>query len=118
MWTSAYLLAWFRAFAFTQIVEAPLYRRALGVSWMKALAPSAITHPLVWFFFPHLLRYRLHLSYTSYVVVVEMFAWLAEALFLALAARIPGRRAVVVSLAVNAASFSLGLLSHALFGVP
>lgn len=118
MWTSAYLLTWLRAFAFTQIVEAPLYRHALGVSWAKALAPSAITHPLVWFFFPHLLRYRLHLSYTTYVVVVEVFAWLAEALYLAIAARIPARRAIVASLAVNAASFTLGLLSHAWFGVP
>lgn len=73
--TSLHLAVWLRAFAFTQIVEAPVYRRALGVSWIAALGASAITHPFVWFVFP-----RLGSSWLVRTATSEIFAWLVEAL--------------------------------------
>ena len=50
------LALWARAFVFTQIIEAPIYRRVVGTSWGRSLAPTALTHPLVWFAFPPLGR--------------------------------------------------------------
>jgi len=41
-----------KAFAFTEIVEAPLHRRLVPTRWGPALAAGAITHPFVWFLFP------------------------------------------------------------------
>jgi hypothetical protein len=108
---------WLRAFVFTQIIEAPIYRRALGVSWGRALAPTAITHPIVWFVFP-LLR-RVGVDYVSMVILAELFAWLVEAAFLAKTQpRVPMKKALLVSLAANAASVLLGLACRALFGAP
>lgn len=112
-----YVLAWLRAFVFTQLVEAPLYRRVLGVSWAKALLASTITHPFVWFFFPWVCG-RLHTGYRIQVVVSELFAWWVEAAFFRLTARVAWPRAVGVSLLVNAASVVLGLLSRHFFGTP
>jgi hypothetical protein len=100
--TSVYVVAWLKAFAFTEIVEAPIYRAALRVTWWKALLASAITHPFVWFFFPWL----------------ELFAWLVEALFFRRAARVAWKRALLWSFVANAASVVLGLTSRALFGTP
>lgn len=108
---------WLRAFVFTQIIEAPIYRRMLGVSWGRALAPSARAHPAVWFLFP-LLR-RLGIDYVPMVILAELFAWLAEALFLARTQpRVPVRKALLVSLVANATSVLLGLACRELFGAP
>lgn len=108
---------WLRAFVFTQIIEAPIYRRMLGVSWGRALAPTAITHPIVWFVFP-LLR-RAGIDYVSMVILAELFAWLVEAAFLAKTQpRVAMKRALVVSLVANGTSVLLGLACRALFGVP
>lgn len=115
--TAAYLLAWARAFAFTELVEAPIYRRLLGVSWPMALAASAITHPFVWFVFPRLAA-ALDVGYLPYAVFAELFAWLVEAWFFQRAARVPIARALLASLSANAASVLLALLSRALFDVP
>lgn len=105
------LLAWLTAFAFTQAVELPVYRRG-GCSWGGAFAASALTHPVVWFvIFP-----LLHAGYVEKIVVAETFAVLAEALWLRFALRVP--HALGWSLAANALSFGLGLLSRALFGRP
>ncbi len=116
------LLAWARAFVFTQIVEAPIYRRLLGVRWAAALGASALTHPNVWFVFPWLGR-RLDVGYVPMVVAAEVFAWLAEAAFLTQASRAApaarGWRVVLAgAFAANAASVALGLGSRRLFGVP
>jgi hypothetical protein len=117
MFTTAYLLAWARAFAFTQIVEAPLYRRMLRVGWGKALAASTITHPFVWFVFPPLAE-RFGIAYLPYAVVSELFAWLVEAFFFARYAGVKPGRALLASLVANGASVALGLASRALFGLP
>lgn len=104
-------LAWLGAFAFTQLVEVPVYRRA-GCSWRGAFAASAITHPVVWFVIFPLLRAR----YAEKVVVAEAFAVLVEALWLRVALKNP--RPLAWSLAANGLSFGLGMLSRYLFGWP
>ncbi len=114
MLTAAYLLAWLRALAFTQVVEAPIYRRALGVGWPRALLPSFVTHPFVWFAFPQLTR--LGLSYAAWVAAAEVTVWLVEAGLLVRLARAPWSRALLASLAGNGASFLLGLAANELFG--
>ncbi len=106
-----YALAWLKAFAFTQLIEAPVYRRA-GCSWAGALAASALTHPALWFvIFPYV-----PLGYVAKAVVAEVFAWTVEALWLRFALRVP--RAWMWSLLANGLSFSLGIASRALFGWP
>jgi len=110
------LIAWLRAFLFTEIVEAPIYRRILGVSWADSLAPSALTHPIVWFVFPLVPRI-LGIPWLAAIVLAEIFAWLAEAAYLRIRG-VPWGRAVLASLVANGASLGLGLLSRALFGVP
>lgn len=113
-----YVLAWARAFVFTQVVEAPIYRRALRVAWWRALAPSALTHPFVWFAFP-LLCTVLGLGWTPAMALAELFAWLVEAAFFVVTKpRVPWRRAVLASLGANAASLVLGLTLRAIVGVP
>lgn len=102
---------WLAAFAFTQIVEVPIYRRALGGRALVAFGASALTHPVVWFVFPRLP----FASYLAMVAAAEVFAWLVEAAYL----RAFGlRRALAWSLVANAASLGLGLASRALFGAP
>jgi hypothetical protein len=110
----AYLFAWLRALAFTQIVEAPVYRRTLGVSWWRALLPSFLTHPFVWFAFPQLTRAGI--SYALWVAIAEVSVWLVEAALLARLARVTWPRALLVSLLGNGASFLLGLAANELFG--
>lgn len=112
------LWLWARAFVFTQVVEAPIYRRMLGTSWGRSLAPTALTHPFVWFAFPPLGR-ALGLSYWGMVGLAELFAWLAEAAFLATTKpKVPMKKALLVSLIANGASVALGLVCRELFGAP
>ena len=103
------LRAWLLAFTFTQAVEIPIYRRAGAPLWV-AFAASALTHPVVWFLFP-----QAGLGWIWMVVWAELFAWLAEALWLHWH-RV--QRPLVWSLLANGASLSLGLLSRHLFGLP
>lgn len=129
---------WFWAFAFTQLVEVPIYLRALSgrdrvpvLPWPQrvglAFLASALTHPYVWFVlfalfysvafddlaarWPGLGAHR----YTVYILVAESFAVGVEALLL----RACGlRRALLWSLLANASSAGLGFLSRALFAWP
>jgi hypothetical protein len=106
---------WLYAFVFTQVVEIPIYRRPLGGRTLVAFGASAITHPIVWFVFPALPWFR---GYWPMIAAAELFAWVVEA-FYVYGFGVRGlRRAFLWSLAANGASFSLGLLSHALFGRP
>jgi hypothetical protein len=107
-----YLLAWLRAFLFTQMVEVPIYAVGMRVGVWPAFGASAITHPLLWFvIFPHL-----HLPYRWLLVVGETFAFVVEAGYFALCFR--RRRAWLWSAVANAASFGTGMLSRWLFGMP
>jgi hypothetical protein len=102
--------AWLIAFAFTQVVEVPIYLRARA-GWRAAFLASAFTHPVVWFGFPAL-REWVH-SYWGTVVLMECFAIGAEAVWLSTRGV---RRALLWSLLANGASVALGFLSRAVFG--
>lgn len=117
------MTAWLIAFAFTQAVEVPIYLRATGGRLGVSFLASTLTHPVVWFVFPALLSGLERLvgadlglpGYVGMVVCAELFAWLAEALWLR---RHGVVRALLISLLANGSSLSLGLLSRALFDVP
>ena len=71
-----------------------------------------IRSELLWFvIFPYL-----HLSYFWLVVTGESFAFLAEAAYFAFLFR--RRHALLWSALANTASFSAGMLSRRLFGIP
>jgi hypothetical protein len=101
---------WIGWFLFTQIVELPIYSWPLRGRVAVAFGASALTHPVVWFVFP-----RFGMDWTPMAVSAETFAVVVEALWL----RAFGvKRALLWSLLGNAASFGLGLASHAFWGVP
>jgi hypothetical protein len=110
---ASYLRAWLSAFLFTQLVEMPIYRRGLGVSWLAAFGASALTHPIVWFVIFH---DAVRWDYTTKAVAAELFAWLAEAAYFRFC--FGRKKALVWALLANAASVALGLISRALFGAP
>jgi hypothetical protein len=118
---SPHLRAWLSAFLFTQAVEVPIWAYALrrhraGGPWplwacaAAGFGASTITHPIVWFWFPAHVR-----DYTAMVIQAEVFAVVAEALYMDV---LRLRWALAWSLAANAASAGLGLLSRWLFGWP
>ncbi len=105
------LWRWLLAFAFTQIVEVPIYRIPLqGRTWV-AFGASTLTHPIVWFLFPMIP----HLGYWPMVALAEVFAVIVEAAYLRLF-RTPGP--LLWSLTANGASSGLGFLSRYFFGLP
>lgn len=108
---SSYVIAWAWAFAFTQAIEIPVYRRLLDCGIVRAFGASALTHPLIWWLFPHS-----QVPYVVAVTVAELFAWLVEAAYFAWQYGI--RRALFASLIANGASFVLGMISRRLFGFP
>lgn len=108
------LLRWVVAFAFTEIVEVPIYRRMLGSGFLEALGASAVTHPLLWFVFVPAVRG--HLTYVQYAAIGEVLVVLVEAAYFALV--FARKRALLASIAANGASYLLGLVAHALFGWP
>ena len=108
------LAAWLSAFAFTLVVEAPLYRRALQDTpaahpWAPWL--SVPTHPVVYFVFPALWPG----SPLTQTLAAEAFAVLAEGCLLQ---RLGASRPMAWALVANIASAGLGLVSRALFGWP
>jgi len=122
---SPYTQAWLGAFAFTQVVEVPIWAYALrrhrklgpdGRPWpvwacaALGFAASFITHPYVWFVFPGLIPH-----YVTMVVVAEVFAVGVEALYAGLLGL---RWPLAWSLLANAASALLGLASRERFGWP
>jgi hypothetical protein len=105
--------AWFAAFLLTYAVEAPivlaLTRGAeAGLARRAALVLFAqlATHPLVWFVFPYIVGLR---GGTA-TLLSELWAWVAEAVFYALAFRgVTLTRAVAVSALANGASVLVGI---------
>ena len=116
------------AFAFTQVIEIPLYLRWARLRPGAAFGASLITHPIVWFALPALWAslylagvYPLvgELDRTSYALgygaIAETFAILVEALYLrCLGAPRPFRTALLV----NAISAAIGTATHVLTGWP
>jgi hypothetical protein len=126
-----YVRQWFDAFWFTQAVEVPIYVAALrrlrqrdraAPDWLDrlpwqiavAFAASLLTHPIVWFVIPHIP----HQTYRQFIVRAEGFAWVAEALWVAGIGGFRYGRALLVSLAANAASAGLGELCRYFIGWP
>jgi hypothetical protein len=137
--------AWLSAFALTQLVEIPIYTRAIRARDTVSRAPEN-TNPrrpaadaiptlsprlripllatrVARAFLPSALTHplvwfafpRLPLAYLPMVVCAELFAFFAEAALLR-ALRVP--RALAWSFLANAASLGVGLLLRALVGWP
>lgn len=109
-------MSWWVGFALTQAIEMPIYllgmrRSAFPLAWRVGIAfgASALTHPIVWFVLPELLEARW--GYWTFVAIAEVFAVVAEALYLR-ALKIEG--AWGLSLVANAASALTGLVLHQL----
>jgi hypothetical protein len=106
------VLAWARAFALTLVIElavaVPLLSRDLPSLPRRLILVTfsqLSTHPLLWFVLP-----ALHLRRDLFLIAAELWAWLGEAAFYAVA--IPGLsvpRAAGISLGANAASIGIGL---------
>jgi hypothetical protein len=105
---------WFRAFVLTLAVELPIgavLLRRFEPAWPRLLVlilfANLASHPAVWFIFTQLFL----VGTPEYVVAAEGWAIGIEALFYWAVFRglSPGR-ALLVSLAANAASFLLGRL--------
>lgn len=114
--TEGYILAWLRAFVFTQLVEVPIYMRLARTTPAVAFGASAITHPILWFvIFPLMPG-----GFAVKLAVGELFAWLGEAAYLRYVVRVEPSlaRALAWSLIANAASAGLGELCRALTGLP
>jgi hypothetical protein len=104
-------LAWLAAFAFTQLVEVPIYAPAFRTKRvLKAFGASAITHPVVWWVIPRLWPDAWG-GYWGTVVVAETFAVVVEAAYLVVLGVRP-RWAVPWSLAANGASCGLGFFVY------
>ncbi len=109
------MIAWLGALLFTQLVEVPIYLRALRDvdarrRWGVAVGASLVTHPVVWWVFP-----LLGVRYAWMVVLAETFAIAVEGLLLH---RCGVRGAWLWSAGANITSATLGLTSRALFGWP
>lgn len=108
-----WVLDWLRAFAITVAVEAlvatPLLRRAeprVARRLAALLLVNLATHPLVWFLFPGLAT-----RYAIRVALSEAWAFGAEAgAYLVIWPHLGARRAFLVSLLANGASFGAGML--------
>lgn len=113
---------WIRAFAFTLVVEVPLF--VLVAKWGRspsvraplfriALAGAAgtvLTHPMLWFVWPRVVS-----NYTAYIASGElMVAAIETVTFYGIARPISLKRAGLASLVANGASFGLGMLVQAL----
>ncbi|WP_437596591.1 hypothetical protein [Sorangium sp. So ce590] len=119
------------AFVLTQVIEVPIYRRALGVRPLVAFGASLITHPIVCFVMPAAWRTlyvavirddpRFVLGETGYFlgygVLAEGFAVAVEAAYF-WKVGITARRAFGWALAANATSSLLGLVLRAATGWP
>ena len=114
--TRSYFLKWALAFAFTQIVEVPIYQRILRVRFWPAFGASLITHPIFWFVAaPTLSQY---LPYWHMAAACELTIPVIEALYLALFFRCKVHMAFAGAFVANAASFGLGVFANWAFGFP
>jgi len=108
------MIRWLGAFAITQLVEVPIYARALKGHLGVAFAASALTHPVVWFAFPILGR-SYGIVYLHMVLLAELFAVTFEALWLH---HHDVERPLLWSIGANASSVAIGLGIRHLFGWP
>ncbi len=118
--TADWILKWLLAFALTQSCEMGIYanvpgpERPLRERIAVAFGASAITHPIVWFVITPL-YHPLGLDWWTMVAIAEVFAFLAEAMWLMAF----GHRWIVAfgaSLAANGLSFTIGLFCYEALG--
>lgn len=112
------MTGWLIAFAFTQVVEVPVWAAALKGKPLPArlglaFAASAVTHPFVWFVFPPLLKPLL--GWWGYLLIAEAFAVIVEALMMRAAGL---KDALLWALLANGLSAGLGFTFRQLFGWP
>ncbi len=105
---------WLAAFALTQLVEVPFYVLAfrkkeprVARRFAIAFAASAITHPIVWFVFPRVVR-----PYLVMLVCAEAFAVIAEAAWFR---RFEMPRPLFWAVVANATSVGVGFALRALW---
>lgn len=118
---ASFIVSWVRAFLLTQLVEMGVYARATPERPLRerlaiAFGASAITHPIVWFVIPELVRAwqptgDWQRDWWIAVAIAEAWAVTGEAIWLSLF----GRRVHVAfawALGANAASFTIGLFLY------
>ena len=112
---------WLEAFILTLVTEVPIFvllgkrfARSLehppGILRLAAAGAfgSCITHPLLWFVWPHVVA-----DYTWYVITGELLVALIETVtFFAVARPLKLPQAFVVSIVANGISVALGYLIH------
>jgi hypothetical protein len=112
-----YLLQWWLlAFAVTQIIEMPIYCALAPVTWRRAFLLSLATHPVVWFVIPPLAE-AAGVRHAQVVWIAEAFAYATEVAMLC-AWRVRWWRSIAVAAIANTASFGVGELIRAVWGVP
>ncbi len=108
------MLPWVSAFLVTQLIECPIYAKALSHRerpWRIAFAISLLTHPVVFFVFPVM-------GFTDYWTMVscaELFAVITEAAFLSY---LGVRRSILWAWTANMASLGVGLALRWVFAWP
>lgn len=108
------MIRWLAAFAVTQLIEVPIYTRALRprrAAVALAFGASCVSHPLVYFGLPRVWPG----GYWGYVAAAEAIAVALEAGYLR-ALRVP--RPVGWALVANLTSAAVGLALRAAFGWP
>ena len=118
---------WACAFALTLAVEVPIFvllarhtaakRKVPSCSRRRAAAAGAlgscITHPLLWFVWPFVVT-----DYTAYIISGELLVTAVESFTFYLFARpISFKRAALVAVTANAASFGSGMLVYKILGI-
>lgn len=119
----SYVTMWLLAFLLTLAIEVPLvllltespvgdFQGSQSVMPRRKVACLAavaqlMTHPAVWFLFPHIPW----MSHGTSFVLSEVWAWTAEAALYAFMAVAPSTlRAIAVSALANGASLAIGLV--------
>ena len=102
--------AWLASYVLTLTIEIPLAAALMGRDhpWKPALAAglgTTMTHPLLWFLWPHVVS-----DYWLYIVSGEVGVVLLETVVYRALVRIDWGRAFGVAALVNAASYLLGTL--------
>lgn len=108
-----WVASWLRAFGLTLLVEVPIavpllarVEPRIGRRVSAVVVANLATHPLVWFLFP-----GLALGRWTRVGLSEAWAVLAElAIYAIVWPTLAARRAALVAVSANAASFLIGLL--------
>lgn len=108
---SGVFAAWLRAFAFTQLVEVPIYRYGLRAGVLRAFGASAITHPIVWCIAVYAGAWA---PWAVRAAFLEVSVVLVEAIWFGVT--YGARRGLAWSLLANGVSFGLGLLAYRWFG--